>query len=190
MNPLISVIVPVYNVEKYLDRCVESIVTQTYKNLEIILVDDGSRDNSGIICDNWAKKDSRIKVYHKQNSGAGDTRNYGVEKAIGKYIAFVDSDDVIAENYFEVLYNNLLQNSADISCCDYFEFEENTVPVFEANESAISTEILTGYNACKKMIDSTVTIVLVSPCCKIYKAELVRNNPFLTGHICEDEATC
>ncbi len=187
MNPLISVIVPVYNVEKYLDRCLKSIAEQTYKNLEIILVNDGSPDNSGKICDEWAKKDPRIKVFHKDNGGAGDTRNYGVEKATGEYIAFVDSDDVIADNYFEFLYDNLVKYDADISCCDFFEFRENESPEFKSAE--ISERVISGYDACKKMLESEVTIVLVSPCCKICKSEIIKSNPFPTGHACEDEAT-
>ena len=191
MNPLISVVVPVYNVEKYLDRCITSIVEQTYENLEIILVDDGSPDNSGAICDNWAKKDSRIKVFHKENGGAGDTRNYGVEKATGEYIAFVDSDDVIAPNYFEILYSNLVKYNADISCCDYFEFFDDQQITFNNDQSSRSIQVMSGYDACKKMIDSTVTIVLVSPCCKISKSKIIKNNPFPTGHACEDEvASC
>ena len=95
---LISVIVAVYNVEKYLDKCVESIVKQTYHELEIILVDDGSKDNSGKICDEWAEKDSRIHVIHKQNGGLSDARNYGLKASNGEWICFVDGDDYISLN--------------------------------------------------------------------------------------------
>ena len=95
IEKLISVIVPVYNVESYLEKCVDSIRNQTYKNLEIILVDDGATDNSGVLCDKIAKKDDRIKVYHKENGGLSDARNYGVKKATGEFIGFVDSDDYI-----------------------------------------------------------------------------------------------
>ena len=95
MNPLISVIVPIYNVEKYLARCVDSIVNQTYKNLEIILVDDGSPDSCPDICDVWKEKDDRIKVIHKKNGGLSDARNAGLDIAQGEYVAFVDSDDFI-----------------------------------------------------------------------------------------------
>ena len=96
MDDLISVIVPVYNVEEYLDRCIESIVNQTYKNLEILLIDDGSTDNSYNICDKWAKKDNRIKVVHKENGGVSSARNVGLDVATGDYIGFVDSDDYIS----------------------------------------------------------------------------------------------
>ncbi len=187
MNPLISVIIPVYNVEKLLDRCLNSVVNQTYNNLEIILVNDGSADNSGALCDIWAEKDSRIKAFHKPNGGAGDTRNFGIEKANGEYIGFVDSDDVIAPDYFEFLYDNLVRYDADISCCDYFEFADNDIFSFEKSRKDNVTEIMTGYEACKKTVDSTVTIVLVSPCCKISKSHIIKNNPFPTGHACEDE---
>lgn len=118
MDTLISVIVPVYKVEKYLDRCVESIVAQSYKNIEIILVDDGSPDHCGQICDEWAKKDERIKVIHKPNGGAADARNVGIQKAGGEYITFVDSDDYIAPLMVEKLYDAILNASAKMSMCN------------------------------------------------------------------------
>ena len=102
-NGLISVIVPVYNVESYLEKCIDSIIHQTYKNLEIILVDDGSTDNSGKICDVYKEKDSRIKVIHKQNRGLSSARNCGLEIAKGEYIGFVDGDDYIAEDMYALL---------------------------------------------------------------------------------------
>ena len=114
-NPKISVIVPVYKVEKYLDKCVESIVNQTYKNLEIILVDDGSPDNCPAMCDEWAEKDERIRVIHKENGGLADARNAGMDIATGDYIGFVDSDDWIEPNMYEVLLKNALKYDADIS---------------------------------------------------------------------------
>lgn len=95
MNPKLSVIVPVYKAEKYLHRCVESILTQTFTDFEILLIDDGSPDRSGEICDEYAKKDSRIKVFHKLNGGASDARNVGLDNAQGEYVCFVDSDDVV-----------------------------------------------------------------------------------------------
>ena len=101
---LISIIVPVYKVEKYLDKCVESIVEQTYKNLEIILVDDGSPDNCSAMCDEWAQKDSRIKVIHKENGGLSSARNAGLDACTGEYIYFLDSDDYIADNCIETLF--------------------------------------------------------------------------------------
>ena len=105
MEPLISVIVPVYKVEQYLDECVQSIINQTYKNLEIILVDDGSPDRCPEMCDEYARQDSRIKVIHKPNGGLSSARNAGIDIARGEYIGFVDSDDYIAHDMYEKLYN-------------------------------------------------------------------------------------
>ena len=116
---LISIIIPVYNVEKYLRKCLDSIINQTYKKLEIILIDDGSTDNSGKICEEYAKKDDRIIVIHKENAGVSSARNRGIELANGKYIGFIDSDDWIEENMYETLYQNLLQFDVDISMCNY-----------------------------------------------------------------------
>ena len=114
MENVVSVVIPVYNVEKYLDRCVESIINQTYRNLEIILVDDGSPDRCPQMCDDWAKKDARIKVIHKENQGLGMARNTGIEHATGSYICFFDSDDYIAPDTIEQAYQQALAESADV----------------------------------------------------------------------------
>lgn len=116
-KPLISVIVPIYKAEQYLDKCVQSIVDQTYRNLEILLVDDGSPDSCPMLCDSWASKDSRIKVIHKKNEGQEVARNIGLDSATGSFIAFVDSDDWIASDMYEYLYSNLVNANADISAC-------------------------------------------------------------------------
>ena len=116
-NDLISVIVPVYNVESYLRKCLDSIVGQTYKKLEIILVDDGSTDGSGSICDEYAKEDHRIKVIHKDNDGVSSARNIGIDNVEGKYILFVDADDIVNERYVEILYIELLKHKVDIVFC-------------------------------------------------------------------------
>ena len=105
---LISVIIPIYKVEDLLERCVNSVINQTYNNLQIILVDDGSPDNCPKLCDDFAKKDNRILVIHKENGGLSDARNYGIEKAKGKYITFIDSDDYIDDRMIEILYSNRL----------------------------------------------------------------------------------
>ena len=118
---LISVIVPVYKVENFLDRCVESIVGQTYENLEIILVDDGSPDNCPAMCDKWAEKDGRIKVIHKENGGVSSARNAALDIVSGDYICFVDSDDWIDPGMYEFLYKNSQKYDADISCCGIFD---------------------------------------------------------------------
>ena len=118
----ISVVVPIYNVEKYLERCINSIIKQTYKNLEIILVDDGSTDNSGKIADKYKKIDDRIKVIHKNNGGLSDARNKGIRMASGKYISFIDSDDYIAEDMISYLYKLIKDNNSEISICNFQQF--------------------------------------------------------------------
>ena len=115
--PKISVIIPVYKVEEYISRCIKSVVDQTYSNLEIILVDDGSPDNCPAICDKWAEKDSRIKVIHKKNGGLSDARNAGMQIASGEFIGFVDSDDWISKEMYQLLYENMKENESDISAC-------------------------------------------------------------------------
>lgn len=122
---LISIIVPIYKVEKVLDRCIRSIVCQTYSDLEIILVNDGSPDNCPDICDRWEKKDSRIKVIHKENGGLSDARNAGLEFANGEFIGFVDSDDWIAPEMYERLLNSMIQNNSDIAACSVEMVWEN-----------------------------------------------------------------
>ena len=117
-NELISIVVPVYNVEKYIEKCVNSITNQVYNNLEIILVNDGSTDNSGKLCDSLSKLDDRIKVYHKENGGLSDARNYGVERANGKYIGFVDSDDFIDSDMYKTLYDVIKRENADVAECN------------------------------------------------------------------------
>ena len=115
-EPLISVIVPVYGVEKYVAKCLDTIINQTYRNLEIILVDDGTIDRSGIICEEYAKRDGRIKVFHKENGGLSDARNYGIEHSTGEYLTFIDSDDYLDLDYVEFLYN-LIKKGYRMSLC-------------------------------------------------------------------------
>lgn len=140
MNELISVIVPVYNTEKYLKRCIESIINQTYKNIEIILIDDGSTDSSSQICDEYAAIDNRIKVIHKENGGQGSARNLALDNMTGKYVGFVDSDDWIDTQMYEILYGNIMKFGADISCCrhhekDIFDIKNDAVEVFSQPET-------------------------------------------------------
>lgn len=118
--PKISIVVPVYNVEKYLDRCLCSIVAQTYVNLEIILVDDGSKDDSSRICDLWSLKDKRVKVIHKSNGGLAEARNVGIEYSTGDYILFIDSDDYICANMCSNLYEKINYTQADIAVCNFY----------------------------------------------------------------------
>ena len=150
-QPLISVIVPVYKVEPYLDKCISSVVNQTYKNLEIILVDDGSPDNCPTMCDAWAEKDSRIRVLHQRNQGGGAARNAGLDLASGSLIAFVDSDDYIVPDMYAHLYT-LLEQSVDIAECSYVEvvgddavfacgYETHSYTVQEAMEEHIRDRV-------------------------------------------------
>lgn len=125
INYLISVIIPIYNVEEYLGQCIESVLNQSYNKLEIILVDDGSTDRSGIICDDFKAIDNRIVVIHKQNGGAASARNMGLSVAKGEYIGFVDSDDYVDKNFFERLFLAARVNDADMSCMDYKEVYED-----------------------------------------------------------------
>ncbi len=126
-DKLISIIIPVYNVERYLRECIDSIIAQTYKNLEIILVDDGSSDKSGEICDEYSKKDSRIKVIHKKNGGLSDARNVALDITKGDYIGFIDSDDYIEKDMFQILYNLAEEYNAEISSISFYKMLENKV---------------------------------------------------------------
>ena len=144
---LISVIIPVYNVEKYLETCLRSVINQTYKNLEIILVDDGSRDNSLKICQAFKKQDKRINVYSQNNGGVSSARNLGVSVATGKYIGFVDSDDWIENDFFFTLYRNLILFKADISILNYQEMCEYKVKSDKVKDIIVGKQIMDTYQA-------------------------------------------
>lgn len=184
---LISVIVPIYNVEYYLERCIDSIISQTYKNIEIVLVDDGSPDQCGKICDVYKKKDARIKVIHKINGGLSDARNVGVRESAGKYITFIDSDDFVAPKYIEYLYNLLSSNNADISCCCMHETNTDTIEVC-SNKEMPELNIISGTDACKGLFGG-MHLTLVTAWGKLYKSEIVKKYPFPVGRKHEDEAT-
>ncbi len=177
---LISIIVPVYNVEKYLDKCIESIVNQTYDNLEIILVDDGSTDNSGQMCEDWARKDNRIKVIHKKNGGLSDARNVGIENASGAYIGMVDSDDIIAATMFEDLYKGIISNDGDIAQCLMYKFNEHNDVSFPKSSSLC--EVYTCYDAIinllieNKFSVTCPNLLLKSGIAKKIKFEIGRRN--------------
>lgn len=180
--PLISVIVPVYKVEPYLDRCVASIVSQTYQNLEIILVDDGSPDNCGAMCDAWAARDSRIHVIHKENGGLSDARNAGMKLASGQLIGFVDSDDWIEPDMFGLLYANMMEHDSEVSACGIrMEFEDGTPArmLTEQGMYLFNTE-----EALRALVEDTVLKPTV--CDKLYRAELVRQIAFPVGKCHED----
>lgn len=187
MNPTISVIVPIYNVEKYLGKCIESIINQTYSNLEIILVDDGSPDNCGDICDYYASKDRRIKVIHKENGGLSDARNAGLDFAKGEYINFIDSDDYINKGFYEVLINLVISNNADIAQCAFLKVYEND----NTNTNPLVNEKITVLNNIEALNnlfnDYYVTTSVVWN--KLYRKELFTEIRFPKGKIHEDEFT-
>ena len=137
----ISVIVPVYKVEAVLKKCLDSIITQTYENLEIILVDDGSPDISGKICDEYSKRDSRVKVIHKKNAGVAAARNSGLKVATGEYCTFVDSDDYVSPNIYQILLNSIVSSKSDVAICNIEYFDDNNIPIYK--ESPLKDEILT-----------------------------------------------
>lgn len=179
-KPLISVIVPIYNVEEYLNKCVGSIVSQTYNNLEIILVDDGSLDNCPKMCDEWHDKDKRIVVIHKENGGLSDARNAGMEIMKGEYVSFVDGDDYIDERYIEVLYNNLVKYNADISQVSF-----NTEELLSSNE--IKINVLDASVSCKNFYISKIPQMMISSCAKLFKTDLIGNQRFPKGRNFEDQ---
>lgn len=181
---LISIVVPVYNVEKYLDKCVKSIINQTYDNLQIILVDDGSKDNSGKLCDLWEQRDRRIITKHKDNGGLSDARNYGVKFAEGKYVMFVDSDDIISENIVEYLMKLIYETNSDISICAPLHCYPEEKIVFEKEKFH---KVFSADEAVKEMLYQKS--FLVSACAKIYRKEYFDNIKFPVGMLFEDSAT-
>ena len=178
---LISIIVPVYNVEKYLKKCVDSIVNQTYKNLEIILVDDGATDNSGKICDELVELDNRIKVYHKKNGGLSDARNYGVERATGDYIGFVDSDDYIDAEMYERLYEAIKKENVDVAECNLKIVYPEKTDLFTDQKY---------YQICNKQeyLEEYLKIekIFGSACVRLTKADIAKKLKFPVGKLYED----
>lgn len=182
MDELISVIVPVYDVEKYLDRCVQSIVAQSYTNLEIILVDDGSPDNCPAICDAWIGKDSRVKVVHKKNGGLSDARNAGMAIATGELIGFVDSDDWIAPDMYQHLHDLMAADNSDIASSGAEMVWEDGTPSRILTKSGCC--VLDQEDAMRAIIKESW---LKQPVCfKLYKTALIRDIPFPVGKYHED----
>lgn len=191
-NPseVISVIVAVYNVETYLAKCIESIQNQTYRNLEIILIDDGSTDGSSEVCDDYSRQDSRIKVIHRENKGIAFTRNQGLDTATGDYITFVDSDDYIHPQMYEIMLKKLHENEADIAVCDYYEIPETQkMEIGPLRAEEISCDIIETKQEKKKYIflDKYVDAVLVWN--KLTKRALWEGIRCPNGKIHEDETT-
>ncbi len=180
MNNLISVIVPIYKVEPYLRQCVDSIINQTYKNLEIILVDDGSPDRCPQICDEYAAKDNRIQVIHKENGGLSSARNAGLNIAIGDYIAFVDSDDYLDLTMYEELINEIILNKADVSVCNPLQVMDGKV---QNNDSHGEREIIEERELIWKYLPSKLRFEVWN---KLFKREVIGETRFKNGQIYED----
>ena len=180
--PLISVILPVYKVEKYLDRCLQSITDQTYRNLEIILVDDGSPDSSGAICDAWAAKDSRIRVIHKQNAGAGAARNTGLDAATGEIVSMIDSDDYLEMHMFEHLLS-LMTEDVDIAECDICWTELDDLPMDDGSKAETGVYDVT--DAMRLHIRDE--IFCQTPPNKLYRRKTIGNIRFPVGNLIDDE---
>lgn len=183
-NDLVTVVVPIYNVEKYLNECVESIVNQTYKNLEIILVDDGSPDNCPVMCDEWAKKDGRIKVIHQRNGGLSSARNSGLKICRGKYVTFVDSDDWLDSDCVGYLYELVYKDNSDMSVCQHRVVRDTEI----LQEFSLETDSCLGSRDCLKKIfygDQISTSVWA----KMYKTCLFDIVHFPEGRLYEDIGT-
>lgn len=165
----ISVIVPVYNVEKYIEECINSLINQTFTNIEIIIINDGSLDSSGIIVNNIEQKDKRIKVIHQKNLGLPGARNTGLSIATGEYIGFVDSDDIVKPEMYEVLFNNITENNSDISVCNFSRFDrKNEIKNTRYNNSTLTFEARNSAKFYSHALDSS--------CNKLYRTNIIRNN--------------
>ena len=183
--PTVSFIVPVYNVETYLPKCIESILDQTFNDIEIILIDDGSTDNSGNICDKYQIQDSRIQVIHQNNQGISHTRNIGIEQAKGKYISFIDSDDFVSNNYTEILLKAINRDTEiDISFCEYYIVKDDLSVVHTMNSSDMIYDNETGiYLLCQ---DKEIKNYVWG---KLFKKELFASIRFPEDrNMCEDMA--
>lgn len=183
-KPLISIIIPVYKVEKYLEKCIKSVLDQTYKNIQIILVDDGSPDNCGNICDDYARVDNRIEVIHKANGGLSEARNVGLKVARGEYIGFVDSDDYVSNEMFENLYNTLISNDVDVSICNFYTVINNKNIIKNADNGV---EIYNKLEILKEiLLDKKIQSYAWN---KLYKRELFKDIEYPVGKKYEDIGT-
>lgn len=180
-NELVSIIIPVYNVEKYIERCIESVLNQTLNNYEVIIVDDGSIDGTASICDNYAKKYKNIFVIHKNNAGLGYARNTGIENAQGKYIVFLDGDDFIGKDHLLNLYNSIKDNNADTCMCGYSRHQKDGTEIenrhIYANQTFDDDEIITKVipKLCGKKPDKTDNIEM-SVCMAMFSCEIIKKN--------------
>ena len=181
---LISIIIPVYNVAEYLCECLDSVLAQSYRNLEIILVDDGSTDKSGEICDGYSQQDNRIKIIHQKNSGLSAARNTGIDTATGEFLFFIDSDDIIHHKCIETLYTNLYNNNADISSVELQRFK--TIDNFSDKVVDGQLFLSDGEESCRKILYQKT--LDNSACAKLFKRQLFSNTRFPLGTLYEDLA--
>ncbi len=181
LKPVISVIVPVYNVEKYLEKCVQSVLAQTFKEIEILLIDDGSKDASGRLCDQYALKDGRIRVIHKENGGLSDARNRGIMEARGDYLSFIDGDDYIEPDMLGSLYDNLIRENADVAMCGIFSEYADRIQRTYPNDEYI---VLDGIQAAGLVLEGNK--VSVNAVNKLYKREIFESLRFPVGKLSED----
>lgn len=183
-NDLVSIIIPIFNVEKYLCKCIDSAIAQTYKNIEIILIDDGSQDGSKNICDEYSKKYENIEVIHKENGGLSDARNVGIEEAAGKYLFFLDADDYIDKDTIFIMYSRLVDSSADLAICNFYWIGENGEGLNK--EAVLQDELLKKTDLFDKILQPMNTNYIIA-CNKLYKKELFNNLRFRIGKYHEDE---
>lgn len=185
---LISIIVPVYNVDRYLTECIDSLICQTYQNLEILLIDDGSTDKSGLICDKYAQLDKRIRVVHQKNQGLSATRNLGIRISRGEYIAFVDSDDCVHCEFIGTLYSIQQKMDSKISVCYYQRFS-NSSEIDRNSTVSLSNRFLNSYEALSLLNEwiSKNAITMQIICNKLYRKEVFENINFPIGKLREDE---
>lgn len=183
---MISVIIPVYNMEKYLNQCLESIVNQDYHDIEILLVDDGSKDGSLNLCNKWASKDSRIRVFTKENGGQGSARNLALKEIRGEYVSFIDSDDLVTKDMYTSLIEVIEKNQADMVICETKTFSDGESVILEENKQSIQV-VMNTFEAMQYRMNS-VRYVTDSPCNKLYKAKLFDSLFFVEGRLLEDTA--
>lgn len=188
-EPLISVIVPIYNVEKYLRECVDSILAQSYSNLEILLVDDGSPDKCPEICDEYAKKDNRVKVIHRNNGGLAYARNVGIANSSGDYLTFIDSDDLVANEYIEHLYNGLAENGADVSIASFCSFDNENKLIVLNNYVAFQRMSIQCCFENYTSINTNTSMTFITAWNKLYKKELFIEIKYPEGKLYEDAFT-
>lgn len=187
MKDLVSIVVPIYNVEDYLEKCIESILNQTYKNIEVLLINDGSPDNCERICKKYEKKDKRIKYFKQKNAGLSAARNTGIELSTGKYIMFVDSDDYINYNIVEKLYGIIIDNNASIAMCNYKKvYDKDTCDMSKKENGKIV--LYRGNKKYSNLFNKLKTVTTIA-CAKIYDKNLFNDIKYPLGKLHEDEYT-